>query len=61
MNDQEAKQALAEARASVRREGLAYTAAGQRAEDALLDAEIAKRKFDRSVTAFVAASEEVAP
>ena len=61
MNDQEAKQALAEARASVRCEGLALRAATENADDALTRAELAKRMYDRAVRAFVTASEEVAP
>ncbi len=61
MNDQEAKLALAEARALLRREGLAFMIAAELAEDALLKADMAKRQFDRAVRAFVTASEEVAP
>ncbi|KKN03807.1 hypothetical protein LCGC14_1103800 [marine sediment metagenome] len=61
MNDQEAKQALSEARSLVRREGLALARARKVAELALLEEELAKRAFDHSVSVFVAASEEVAP
>ena len=61
MSDQEARQALAEARASVRREGLALKAAAEIAEDALLRFELAQRTSDRAIRAFVAASVEVAP
>ena len=61
MSDQEARQALAEARASVRREGLALRDATENMDDALVRAEMAKRMYDRAVRAFVAASEEVAP
>ncbi|KKM86504.1 hypothetical protein LCGC14_1278270 [marine sediment metagenome] len=61
MNDQVAKLALAEARALLRREGLASSTANDIAEEALLKAEMAKRVYNRAVRAFVAASEEVAP
>ena len=61
MNDQEAKLALAEARASVRFTGLASSAADDIAEDALLKAEMAKREYAHAIRAFVAASVEVAP
>ena len=61
MTDEEAKQTLAEARNLVRREGLLSVAANERVLDALAEAERAKRKSDRAVRAFIAASEEVAP
>ncbi len=61
MNDQVAKLALAEARALLRRDGLAFSSANDIAEEALLKADMAKRKYEHSVRAFIAASEEVAP